>query len=79
MARKAAMRLVRTDEAQQELWNRPRDPVVLTPIQWGTRDPVLARGICQHVEDATPPVVVTFNPFTHNRVRRVLRSIGVAH
>lgn len=79
MARKTAMRLVRTHEAQHELWNRPRDPVVLKPIEWGTRDPVLGRVVCQQVEDATPPVLVIFNPFTHNRVRRVLRSLGALH
>ncbi len=79
MARKSAMHLVQSDVAQQRLWPRVVDPLVLQPIQWGTRDRALGLGICQHIEDATPPVVVTFNPITHHRVRRVLRSLGVAH
>lgn len=80
MARQGAIRLVRTEQAEQrDLWPRAISPVELKPIEWGSRDKALGRLICQHVEDATPPIEVRFNPLTHQRVRRVLRSIGVGH
>lgn len=54
-----------------------RHPVRLPPIAWGTPDKALARALGQHVRDATPAIVIPFNPLNHARVRRVLRSLGI--
>jgi hypothetical protein len=51
--------------------------LVLAPIAWGTRDRKLAKVVCAHVIDATPPMVVPFQPLTHRRTRAFLRSHGV--
>ena len=56
-----------------------RVPVQLTPIPWGKPDPVLARGVCQHIADFTPPIVIPYNPLSEQRVRRVLRSMHIVH
>lgn len=64
---------------QQELRPRAVTPLVLKPIAWGSRDRDLGLAVCKHLQDAIPPVTVLFNPFTHNRVRRVLTSLGVPH
>jgi hypothetical protein len=55
----------------------PRVPVQLRPVPFGQPDPALARGLCQHLADATPPTVIRFNPLTNGRLRRVLRSFGI--
>lgn len=54
-----------------------RTPVQLQPIPWGKPDKALARALGQHVRDSTPAIVIPFNPRTHARVRRVLRSLGI--
>jgi hypothetical protein len=54
-------------------------PVQLSPIAWGTRDPVLARGICRHVLEATPPREIAFDPSKEAHLRRTLRSYGMSH
>lgn len=56
-----------------------REPLRLTPIPWGTRDPALARGICRHILDVMPPMKIAFDPRTHSRMRRDLRSHGIHH
>lgn len=55
------------------------DPLKLRPIPWGERDTDLARGLCQHIAEATPPTVIPFNPLTDARVRRHLRSMRIYH
>ena len=54
-----------------------RHPVQLQPIAWGKPDKTLARALGQHVRQATPAIVIPFNPLTHAKVRRVLRSLGI--
>lgn len=54
-----------------------RHPIQLQPIAWGKPDKTLARALGQHVRDATPAIVIPFNPLNHARVRRVLRSLGI--
>ena len=56
-----------------------RQPVQLAPIPWGKRDRTLAKGICGHIEDATPSIVLRFNPFNHKRVRSFLQSHGITY
>lgn len=50
----------------------------LSPIQWGKRDPALARGVCRNILEATPPRVIAFNPLNDASVRRELRLLGAA-
>lgn len=54
-------------------------PLQLSPIPWGTPDLPLARSLCQNILDTTPPTVIPFDPRTHNRMRRDLRSHGIHH
>lgn len=68
-----------SDVAQQQLRPRVVTPMVLKPIAWGSRDRDLGFAVCRHLQDAIPPVTVLFNPFTHNKVRRVLTSLGIPH
>lgn len=49
----------------------------LSPIQWGKRDPMLARGVCQNIRETMPATVVRFDPFTHSGFRRALRALGI--
>jgi hypothetical protein len=72
---KLAPEPARADEVT--LQRVPRVPVRLSPIAWGKPDNALARGLCQHVADATPATVIRFNPFTHARMRRALRALGI--
>lgn len=53
--------------------------LVLTPIPWGKPDPKLAKSLCRLIVDATPAIVIPFNPLNHFRVRRALRSFGIHH
>lgn len=53
--------------------------VQLKPIPWGKRDPDLGRLVCRHIEDANPPIFIRYNPITHSRLSRLLRSCGVHH
>lgn len=53
--------------------------VALKPVAWGQRDPALARGVCRNVLETTPATLIPFNPFTDARLRRFLRSMGIAH
>lgn len=55
------------------------DPVVLAPVPWGTRDPALARMVCEHIVEATPPIVIPFNPRSHARVRGWLVTHRIHH
>ena len=52
--------------------------VRLTPIPWGRPDRALARGVCEHMRRATPPLELPFNPRTDRKVRETLRRMGVA-
>ncbi len=52
-------------------------PLQLTPIPWGKPDPLLGRGLCRHIVDVTPPVLIPFNPRTHAGLHRVLRSLRI--
>lgn len=56
-----------------------RAPLQLRPIPWGTRDRELARGVCRLVLEHTPPTVIPFDPRTHARMRKDLRSLGIHH
>lgn len=55
----------------------PAQPLQLTKVPFGKPDRELARVLCWHIADATPAIVIPFNPFTHSRVRAVLRSCGI--
>lgn len=80
MSKKSRIHLVApSDVAQLQLRPRVVTPLVLKPIAWGSRDRELGLAVCKHLQDAIPPVTVLFNPFTHNKVRRVLTSMGVPH
>lgn len=54
-------------------------PVTLAPIRWGQRDRALARAVCTHLVEATPPTVIPANPFTHVRMRAWLRTHSITH
>lgn len=58
---------------------KPEPRMPLSPIQWGKPDRALGHAVCQHVADATPPIVIEFNPVTHARLCRVLRSYRIPH
>lgn len=75
----AVVRSIRSEPPTQTRLFPRGTPVQLAPIPWGTRDPILGRHLCQHIEDTTPPTVVPFNPLTSSRLRRTLRSLGIAH
>lgn len=79
---RSPLRLAATVEAPVALvFPKPirAHPVRLSPIAWGTPDRDLARGICRHIVEATPPTVIAFNPRTDARMRRDLRSHGIPH
>jgi hypothetical protein len=52
-------------------------PVRLQPVQFGKRDSALARVVCNAIVEAAPVTVIRFNPLTHARMRRDLRSLGI--
>jgi len=54
-----------------------RKPVALVRIPWGKPDPALARAVCQHIVEATPPTVIPANPITGAKLRRVLRAYHI--
>jgi hypothetical protein len=54
-------------------------PLTLRPIQWGTPDAALARGVCRHLIEATPALVIPANPLSHARLRAWLRSNHIEH
>lgn len=53
-------------------------PLVLQPIAWGKPDRELARGICRHLAEATPPIVIPANPITHAALRAFLHTHSIA-
>lgn len=52
-------------------------PLRLQPVQFGKRDSDMARVVCQAIVDAAPVTLIRFNPLTHARMRRDLRSLGI--
>lgn len=55
----------------------PRQPAKLTPIPWGKRDRELAKGICRHIVEATPPTTVPFLLGLAPKLRHFLSHYGV--
>lgn len=55
----------------------PRTPVQLSPIPWGKRDPMLARGVCRHIADAMPKTTVPFVRGLDRKLRAFLSHYGI--
>lgn len=53
--------------------------LVLSPIAWGTKDIELAKFACRAIVEATPAIVIRFNPFTQRRVRSFLTALRIHH
>ncbi len=53
--------------------------LVLQPIQWGKRDPTLARGVCRAIREAMPEIVIPFHPKHDRKLRTYLREHGIHH
>lgn len=47
----------------------------LRPIEWGARDPALARVVLRHMIDANPPIVIPWSPLMQ-RPARFLKAWG---
>lgn len=55
------------------------NPVQLVPVPWGKPDPELARAVCWHLVEATPPTLIPANPCTNAALRAFLRSHHIEH
>lgn len=55
-----------------------RTPVQLAPIQWGKRDPELAKGVMHSIADMTPRPLIPFNLVYNRRLRAILIREGLA-
>lgn len=47
----------------------PAPRSTLRPIEWGTRDPALARVVLRHMVDANPPIVIPWSPLMRRPIR----------
>lgn len=74
---RSGMRFTLVEQQPTEAKPVPRYPVQLTPVPFGRPDRALGHALCQHIVDATPAIVIPFNPVTHRRVRAVLRQCGI--
>lgn len=77
----ARLRMKLLKPAEPEPVSEPvrHKPLALAPVAWGKPDAALGKMACQSIVNATPPIVLHFNPLTHNRIRGWLKAREIHH